>query len=413
MKPRLYYLLSLIVLLSFGLPCLAADADLVPIRPADTLPQTTPWDLQALSQAPDFKWGDGKTIRTLHYKGESYRGHPTRVFAYYATPGTLAGDTSKDKNLPAVVLVHGGGGQAFDKWAELWAKRGYAAIAMDLAGNGLGRKRLADGGPDQGDETKFGAIEQPLTDQWTYHAVANVILGHSLLRSFKEVDPQRTAITGISWGGYLTCIVSGLDNRFKAAVPVYGCGFLYENSCWLDRFKKMSPENAAKWVRLWDPSMYVGSAAMPMLFVNGGNDFAYPPDSHAKTYGLVKTAKNLRFSPQLPHGHIFDRPKAIEIFIEQRLKSGTPLPRIAAPVVGEKQVTAAVDSKTKLVSGKLCYTTDQLPGDPRTRKWSEKPAQIKENSVLAESPPENATLWFITVTDERGVTVSSELVFKD
>jgi dienelactone hydrolase len=119
-----------------------------------------------------------------------------------------------------------------------------------------------------------------------------VIRAHSLLLSFPEVDARRTAVTGISWGGYLTCIVAGLDDRFKAAVPVYGCGFLHENSCWLDRFGQMSDEARANWIQLWDPSRYVGSASMPMLFVNGGKDFAYPPDSHAKTYALVKSPKN-------------------------------------------------------------------------------------------------------------------------
>ena len=53
---------------------------------------------------------------------------------------------------------------------------------------------------------------------WCYHGVANVIRAHSLIRSFPEVDDDRTAITGISWGGFLTCIVSGLDDRFKAAI---------------------------------------------------------------------------------------------------------------------------------------------------------------------------------------------------
>ena len=137
---------------------------------------------------------------------------------------------------------------------------------------------------------KFGLIDQLAQDQWTYHAVADAILAHSLLRSFKEVDARRTAVTGISWGGYLTCIVAGLDNRFKAAVPVYGCGFLHENSVWLPQFEKMTPEQRDKWVRLWDPSMYIGSAAMPVLFINGTNDFAYPLDSYAKTYGLVKAS---------------------------------------------------------------------------------------------------------------------------
>ena len=84
---------------------------------------------------------------------------------------------------------------------------------------------MPDGGPNQGDDEKFGSIDKPPTEQWSYHAVAAAIRGHSLIRSFPEVDAQRTAVTGISWGGYLTCIVAGLDSRFKAAVPVYGCGF--------------------------------------------------------------------------------------------------------------------------------------------------------------------------------------------
>ncbi len=63
---------------------------------------------------------------------------------------------------------------------------------------------------------------------WTYHAVSSAILAHSLLLSMKQVDADKTCLTGISWGGYLTCIVAALDNRFKAAAPVYGCGYMDE-----------------------------------------------------------------------------------------------------------------------------------------------------------------------------------------
>ena len=300
-----------------------------PIRPANSLPASTPWDLEELSKAPEFSWGAGDQIRSLYYTGEMYQGKQTRVFAYYATPATIAGKQSTGGRFPAVVLVHGGGGKAFPHWAKLWAERGYAAIAMDLAGNGPDKKRLPDGGPGQGHDMKFETIGQPVTEQWTYHAVANVIRAHSLIQSFPEVDSKRTAVTGISWGGYLTCIVAGLDNRFQAAVPIYGCGFLHENSAWLGDFAKMSPEHQAKWVKLWDPSQYVGSAAMPMLFVNGGKDFAYPPDSHAKTFALVQSPSYLHFVPDLPHGHIFDRPKAIEHFIEHRLNNGPALTQLS------------------------------------------------------------------------------------
>ncbi|MFO1093691.1 MAG: alpha/beta fold hydrolase [Planctomycetaceae bacterium] len=257
-----------------------------------------PWNLNELFQTPKYEWEDqASPVRSLLFENEPYNGHPTRVFTYYATPGTLTGDTSTDKHLPAVVLVHGGGGTAFREWCELWAKRGYAAIAPDLAGNRPlegsdvqqrdNRIRLVDGGPDQGDAEKFGAIGEPVTQQWEYHAIAAVLRAHSLIRSFPEVDAQRTAVTGISWGGYLTCITAGIDPRFKAAVPVYGCGFLHENSYWLEHFAKMPPEHRVQWIKLWEPSQYLPHVSMPILFVNGTNDFAYPLDSYMRSFDAV------------------------------------------------------------------------------------------------------------------------------
>ncbi len=382
------------------------------IRPAGSLPEAMPWDLQELSKTPEFVWETGDQIRSLYYAGETFQGKPTRVFAYYATPDTIAGRTSTAQRYPAIVLVHGGGGSAFPQWVKLWAERGCAAIAMDLAGCGADKTRLPDGGPGQGHDMKFETIDQGVTEQWTYHAVANVIRAHSLIRSFPEVDPKRTAITGISWGGYLTCIVAGLDDRFRAAVPVYGCGFLHENSAWLGDFAKMSAEHQAKWVNLWDPSRYVGSATMPMLFVNGGKDAAYPPDSHARTYALVKSPKYLHFVPDLPHGHIFDRPTVIEVFVEQQINNGSPLPRIFDPLIDDGRVTATVETSTPLVQANLHYTTDQLSGDAKKRAWQTEPATIDGERIAAKAPPPATTAWFLTVQDRRDVLVSSPLVLE-
>ena len=404
---RTLFVFTFVYLLSCS-ATLASDASV--IERASSLPETTPWNLEQLSKPPAYQWASEGKVHSLYYEGESFQGKPTRVFAYYATPGSLSGDVSLDKKLPAVVLVHGGGGKAFDDWARLWASRGYAAIAMDLAGRGPDREQLADGGPDQSHDMKFGMIREPVTEQWSYHAVANVILAHSLLRSFAEVDTSNTAIVGISWGGYLTCIVSGLDSRFKAAVPVYGCGFLGENSAWLKRLDSMSNEDRQKWLKLWDPSQYVGSARMPMLFINGGKDSSYPPDSHAKTYSLVQSAKNLHFVPELPHGHIFDKPPAVEVFIDHQLRQGKALPKIAAVEVTDG-VTAKIATETALTEAALHYTQSEIPGDFKTREWKTVPATIEGNAVRAKLPPQDSTIWFLTVKDERGVTVSSDLVF--
>ncbi|MCM8532081.1 MAG: hypothetical protein NE330_13040, partial [Lentisphaeraceae bacterium] len=207
-------------------------------------------------------------------------------------------------------------------------------------------------------------------------------------------------------------IVSGLDNRFKASVPIYGCGFLSENSCWLKDFARMGPQNTKKWVNLWDPKQYVGSAVMPMLFVNGGQDFAYPPDSHAKTYGLVKSDKNLRFTPTLPHGHIFDKPKAVQVFIDHHLKGTDGLHKVTDLKTTNSKVIVIVETEHSLKSAKLHYTMDKLPGDNKKRKWQSVDAQIDKYDVSSQLPPAGASIWFLTVTDERDLTVSTPLQFK-
>lgn len=376
------------------------------------LPDFTPWDVKALEKPPGVEWLDrsGK-VHSLLYNAEPYRGKPTRVFAYYASPVTLGVEKAGGKRYPGMVLVHGGGGHAFRAWAELYARRGYAAIAMDLdgqAGEGKDLKRLPDGGPAQDDDTKFGGADLPDKDRWTYHAVADVVLAHSLLRTFADVDPDHTGVIGISWGGYLTCIVAGLDHRFKAALPLYGCGFLHENSAWLPRFKNMTPESKAKWVKFWDPSSYVGSATMPMFFVNGSNDFAYPLDSYAKTYALVQSPKNIRIEIGMKHGHWFNQNECL-MFFDTQFKGEPPLPRVARVEIKGGKLVGEVQSPTKLVSAELCYTTGAHADNPK-RSWTRKPLTIDGMRIEGAPPPPESTVYFVTVTDERGAMVSSSLL---
>lgn len=249
---------------------------------------TGPWDVPALQKAKvEPSWAETSNgVKQVYYPGENYKGKPTKIFAYYGKP-------EGQGPFPAVLLVHGGGGKAFSDWVKHWNNRGYCALAMDLAGNGP-NGRLPDGGPGQGDEEKFNDFTADnLKDMWTYHAVAAVLRGHSMIASFPEVDRNKVAVTGISWGGYLTCIIAGLDDRLKAAVPVYGCGYLHENSVWKEnRLDKMEVVRREKWVRNFDPSSYLSGVTCPIMFINGTNDFAYPLDSYKKCYDLVKEKKN-------------------------------------------------------------------------------------------------------------------------
>ncbi len=60
-------------------------------------------------------------------------GKPPRSSPSTPPPGLSALPGGRD--LSRIVLIHGGGGTAFSDWVWLWAKRGYAAIAMDLSGH--------------------------------------------------------------------------------------------------------------------------------------------------------------------------------------------------------------------------------------------------------------------------------------
>jgi hypothetical protein len=88
-----------------------------------------PW-YELLLQTPELRARAAEsTVKALYYEGAPYQGKPTRVFAYLGFPKVSPGT-----QVPGIVLVHGGGGSAFEVWVRQWNARGYAAIVMDTCG---------------------------------------------------------------------------------------------------------------------------------------------------------------------------------------------------------------------------------------------------------------------------------------
>jgi dienelactone hydrolase len=366
----------------------------------------SPWNLAELAKPPAHQTApeqDAGEVKAIFYDGPPWQGKPTKVFAYYGIPRSNVGE-----KVPAMVLVHGGGGSAFVPWVKLWMDRGYAAIAMDTCGaiSGGGHnnhRRHGHGGPPGWGG--FDQIHQPLQDQWSFHAVASVILAHSWIRSQPGVAAEKTGITGISWGGYLTCIAAGVDDRFRFAAPVYGCGFLTENSTWLPAFEKMSAADREKWRSNWDPSVHLPKAKMPFLWVTGTNDFAFPMDSLKKSYLATQGEDFLAIRPRMPHGHggAGENPEEIHAMANAILKGGAPLSRITAGTRDGNQVSAIFTGIAK--SAVLHYTTDA--GSWQKRLWKETPASISGDRITA-TLPENTTVYYFNLTDERGLIASGD-----
>ncbi|MFP6691928.1 MAG: hypothetical protein VB875_02835, partial [Pirellulales bacterium] len=82
---------------------------------AEPVKRTLVWDTKALFATPkvhEAKERLAKGMRSFFYEGADYKGRPTWVFAYYATPV----GKSPEGGWPAVVCAHGGGGTAYPEW---------------------------------------------------------------------------------------------------------------------------------------------------------------------------------------------------------------------------------------------------------------------------------------------------------
>jgi len=372
------------------------------------------WDMQRLTippatfPAPGFS---AEGVRALFYENASYRGQPTRVFAWLGLPELKPGETC-----PAMVLLHGGGGTAFDEWVRLWNRRGYAALAMDLTGcvperphpiEGKTHERHAHGGPP-GWNHSFDQADEPVGEQWIYHVVAAAMGAHSLLAGQPEVDPRYIGLTGLSWGGYLTCIVAGADSRFCAAAPVYGCGFIDYDSSWKDNgFPRYPPGRIRRWLELWEPAPYLSQARMPMCWVTGTNDPAFPLNAFQKSYLLPSSPRALCIRVEMPHSHVDGwNPPELEVFMDHLVRGTPPLPRFLNHGRKGDHVWATCSSAQAVARAELCST--RALGHWMDRKWTASPVKwdAATGRIEAALPP-RSTAWFFNVFDDRNCVAST------
>jgi len=367
------------------------------------------WHLESLLQAPKCRkapsyldyCGD---VKPIFYDCGTWKNKPVKAFAWIGFPKNLA----KGQQVPGIVLVHGGGGTAFPDWVRLWNERGYAAIAMDNCGGvpcwnecAYCRNpwpRHAWSGPaGWGNFGEIGVL--PPEDHWVRQAASTVIAAHSLLRSFPQVAADRIGITGVSWGGVLTCIAAGLDSRFAFAAPVYGCGFLK-----LDVFGEFSqiagqPEKGEAWKKLWDPSVYLPRANMPFLWVTGSNDFAFHVSMLRKSVDVTAGKSSLAVKVRMIHGHGGAGEKPPEIlnfanyvtgFGESIAPADITVPEVVADRLQARYVTA-----WPVARAEMNYTCDRGP-EPE-RLWHTAAAETTADGVVSAALPTGTSAAYFSL----------------
>ena len=378
---------------------------------------TSIWDYKEPTKPPetfDAKGFSAPGVEALFFEGESYRGKQTRVFAWMGFPYGKGND-----RCPAMVLLHGGGGTAFDEWVRIWNRRGYAAIAIDQCGcvpeqsepqDGQPHERHEHGGPP-GWDASFDQMHDEPGEQWQYHAIIAAMRAHNLLAARPEVDENRIGLTGISWGGYMTCLVAAVDSRYKCAIPVYGCGYLGENSVWRETaFPQRDPQTVERWLNSWDPSVFLPETTMPFCWVSGTNDLAYPLDSLQKSYRLTPTDRSLCIRTEMPHSHPDGwAPLEIGVFADSILAAGAPLAKVIDFRHAGGRLQAMFESARPIIDAEICYT--RAAGYWSDRKYNVLPATIDQANrrVTVEMPP-FTTVCFLNLFDDRGCVVSTEHV---
>jgi hypothetical protein len=150
---------------------------------------------------------------------------------------------------------------------------------------------------------------------------------------------------------------------------------------------------------------------VPIFFVNGTNDFAYPLDSFMKSHADVQhAAKNIRIQVNMPHGHEAGwAPAEIAAFIDAVVLGKDSLPVIDTPMVDDRGTRCRVTSGGPVASAALVATNE--PGPINKLTWQTLPAEVAADGTLTgPRPPADARAFFFTATTPAGLQVSSPAV---
>jgi dipeptidyl aminopeptidase/acylaminoacyl peptidase len=195
------------------------------------------------------------------------------------------------RNLPLVVLPHGGPAVRddgdFDWWAQALAASGYAVLQPNFRGSTIRPAHLAAG---------FG--------QWGRKMQTDLSDGVRYLAAQGIVDPARVCVVGASYGGYAALAGVTLESG------VYRCAASVAGIADLEAFLRSAP--GGTWgtgpsQRYWgnfmgakgaddpmldaiSPIRHVAAASVPVLLVHGRQDTVVPYEQSASMAAALEAA---------------------------------------------------------------------------------------------------------------------------
>ncbi len=190
------------------------------------------------------------------------------------------------KKWPLVHLIHGGPYGVFgDTWhfrwnAQVFAAAGYVVAMPNFHGSSSFGERYA----------------RSILGDWGGKPAQDVLAVTDALVARGLVDESRMAITGGSYGGYLTCWLATQTARFKCAVAhaavfnfstLYGSDVTQGTDLEIGAVPWGDPHARALFDK-WDPARACAGYRTPMLVIHGELDYRVPVTHGLELYGILK-----------------------------------------------------------------------------------------------------------------------------
>jgi dipeptidyl aminopeptidase/acylaminoacyl peptidase len=305
-----------------GSIALGASGEIAFVSQSATRPQELwLWDQktkpQQLSHLND-SWKPFTLSEPERYKYKSFDG--TEIEAALLKP---QGSDGKSK-LPLIALIHGGPtgrwSDSIDAWGQLLATHGYAVFYPNVRGSVGYGQRFAES--NRGD--------------WGGGDFKDVMAGVKDLADRGIADPNRLAIGGWSYGGYMAEWAITQTNEFKAAVSGAGMANLISefgteehpaDDEWFYGVPWEKPEGFLN----SSPFLHLKNAKTPTLVLQGDADTIDPLGQSQELYRGLKrygVQAELVVYPREPHGfqeekHLLDRLNRILAWYDKYLNGTT------------------------------------------------------------------------------------------
>jgi hypothetical protein len=107
---------------------------------------------------------------------------------------------------------------------------------------------------------------------------------------------------------------------------------------------------------------------------------------------------------RLKHGHYWDI-GAVDAFDDSVLAGGTPLPKLSPMTISGSGASAQVKRGPPTAKAELHFTFDG--GEWQKRVWQSVDATLVNGRISTELPPQRPLVCYLSVTDERGLQVTT------